>query len=98
MFRRLWGGPSKEIFRGEYMGKWLLGALLLCGSMHAAVPQFRWPIHKDKFWISSYFGSKERGRMHTGLDMAAMKGTIVRAAAGGFVEAAKDSGVGLTSP
>ncbi len=74
------------------MHKWLLGALLLCGTMQANVPQFRWPIHKNKFWIRSYFGCKERGRMHTGLDLAALKGTIVRASANGRVEAAQVSG------
>ena len=74
------------------MHKWLLSALLLCGTMHANVPQFRWPIHKTNFWISSYFGCKERGRMHKGLDLAAFKGTIVRASAAGTVEVAKLSG------
>jgi len=47
---------------------------------------FRWPIKMDKFWISSYYGSRSRGRLHAGLDLAASKGTPVYAAADGIVK------------
>ena len=74
------------------MRKLLWGVLLLCSAVQANTPQFRWPIHKSKYWISSYYGTKERGRLHAGIDMAALKGTIVRAASSGKIEQAKSSG------
>ncbi len=59
---------------------------------HKKPPALRWPIHKSKFWISSYYGTKERKRLHAGLDLAALKGTIVRAAASGVVEESHPAG------
>ncbi len=53
---------------------------------------FRWPIKMDKFWISGYYGSRSRGRLHAGLDLAANKGTPVYAASDGVVEFAKNAG------
>lgn len=48
-----------------------------------------WPIRRSDFWISSPFGHRKliKGRcgFHMGLDMAAMRGTPVRAAASGKV-------------
>lgn len=50
---------------------------------------FSWPIERSKFWLSSFFGPrklKNRGwRYHYGIDMAALKGTPVQAAASGIV-------------
>jgi len=50
---------------------------------------FLWPIERSKFWLSSLFGPrkmKNRGwRYHYGIDMAALKGTPVKAAASGIV-------------
>lgn len=49
---------------------------------------FSWPVSQDSFWISSFFGPRRLGRfvkMHTGIDLAALKGTPVKAAAGGKV-------------
>ena len=49
---------------------------------------FSWPVAQDSFWISSFFGPRRLGRgvrMHTGIDLAALKGTTVKAAAGGKV-------------
>ena len=53
---------------------------------------FEWPIDSDKFWISCYFGRRARGRMHNGLDLAAIGGTPVRASAPGIVEMAMPAG------
>lgn len=50
---------------------------------------FMWPIEHEKFWISSYFGPRKgpngKKSFHTGIDMAAQKGTPVKAAASGTV-------------
>lgn len=54
--------------------------------------RFSWPISPDKFWISCYFGRRSRGRMHKGLDLAAVKGTPVRSSAAGYVELACPAG------
>lgn len=50
---------------------------------------FCWPIDLQSFWLSSLFGPRRRPNrqieFHHGIDMAAMKGTPVKAAAGGRV-------------
>lgn len=52
--------------------------------------EFAWPIEKSGFWLSSFFGARKKpnGRwgFHYGIDMAAPRGTAVRASAGGVVE------------
>ncbi|MBI2775103.1 M23 family metallopeptidase [Candidatus Dependentiae bacterium] len=48
----------------------------------------QWPILRDQFWLSSRFGWRKRGQelhFHTGIDLAAMNGTLVTAAARGVV-------------
>jgi len=60
-----------------------------------------WPIQKSSFWISSFFGPRKKRRgvwgFHYGVDMAAMKGTEVRAAQTGIVvEARYAKGYGNT--
>ncbi len=45
---------------------------------------FDWPIDLCEFWISSLYGIR-RKKMHNGVDMAALKGTLVKAAADGVV-------------
>lgn len=63
----------------------------LRGSEHYGPKDFTflWPIDRSKFWLSSLFGPrkmKNRGwRYHYGIDMAALKGTPVYAAASGIV-------------
>jgi murein DD-endopeptidase MepM/ murein hydrolase activator NlpD len=62
---------------------------------------FMWPIDADKFWLSSLFGPRKRHDgswgFHHGIDMAAVKGTIVKAArAGTVVEASFQTGYGNT--
>lgn len=50
---------------------------------------FRWPLEKKEFWLSSFFGPRKKPDrswgFHYGIDMAALKGTLVRAAASGTV-------------
>jgi murein DD-endopeptidase MepM/ murein hydrolase activator NlpD len=50
---------------------------------------FLWPVDRSKFWLSSLFGPrkiKNKGiKYHYGIDMAALKGTPVKAAAAGIV-------------
>ncbi len=50
---------------------------------------FIWPIRLDEFWISSFFGPRKKPTggwgYHSGLDLAACKGTLVHAAGEGVV-------------
>jgi len=61
---------------------------------------FSWPINNDEFWISSFFGLRKVKKgysFHYGIDMAAIKGTIVKAAAAGrVVQACYSYGYGNT--
>lgn len=62
---------------------------------------FAWPIERSSFWLSSMFGPRRkldgsRG-FHHGIDMAAVKGTSVTAAADGvIIEARRAQGYGNT--
>jgi hypothetical protein len=63
--------------------------------------RFIWPIDVDKFWLSSLFGPRKRidgaWGFHHGIDMAAVKGTIVKAVrAGTITEACFQTGYGNT--
>lgn len=63
-----------------------------------ATGQFAWPISKDKGILYSCYGYA-RGRLHTGIDIAAAVGTKVVAADGGTVDVAENidpSGFGNT--
>ena len=60
-----------------------------------------WPIDADKFWLSSLFGPRKRidgtWGFHHGIDMAAVKGTLVKVARAGMVtEACFQTGYGNT--
>lgn len=48
-----------------------------------------WPIDRSKFWLSSHFGPRKKTNgqpgFHYGIDMAALRGTPVKAAAAGVV-------------
>lgn len=60
---------------------------------------FSWPVDKSKFWLSSLFGprkmKKSGWKFHYGIDMAALKGTRVKAAATGIVlESRRHGGYG----
>jgi len=54
---------------------------------HEAI--FSWPIKYNEFWLSSFFGLRRVGKnsygFHYGLDLAALKGITVKAAASGTV-------------
>jgi murein DD-endopeptidase MepM/ murein hydrolase activator NlpD len=54
---------------------------------------FSWPIDRAHFWLSSFYGLRRRKKgsvdFHHGIDMAAMKGTSVVAAASGVVTEAR---------
>lgn len=64
--------------------------------------RFKWPIALKSFWISSFFGKRKNRRtgvvgFHSGIDMAALRGTKVAAAdKGKVVEADYRSGYGNT--
>lgn len=45
---------------------------------------FDWPIDLCEFWISSLYGMRNK-KMHSGVDMAALKGTLVKAAENGVI-------------
>jgi murein DD-endopeptidase MepM/ murein hydrolase activator NlpD len=63
-------------------------------------PLFIWPIDRLQFWLSSPFGPRKKGKsweFHTGIDMAAMRGTAVKAGGTGIVtQATYASGYGNT--
>lgn len=55
----------------------------------AVDPRFNLPIDRDSFWLSSPFGPRRRSggkrEFHSGIDMAAVRGTPVKAAGNGVV-------------
>lgn len=62
---------------------------------------FAWPIDRSHFWLSSFYGSRRKPDrtwgFHYGIDMAAIKGTTVKAVAPGIVvEAGANKGYGNT--
>lgn len=62
---------------------------------------FMWPIKRSEFWLSSFFGPRRKTDrswgFHSGIDMAACRGTpIVTAADGIIIEAHHDPGYGNT--
>lgn len=72
-----------------------------CISVHAVPVTFVSPVDEGKYWFSSYFGPRKKpngqSSFHKGIDMAALKGTPVKAAASGLVEEAyEDKGYGKT--
>ncbi|HSC25330.1 MAG TPA: M23 family metallopeptidase [Candidatus Babeliales bacterium] len=63
--------------------------------------EFIWPIDENKFWLSSLFGPRKRINgtwgFHHGIDMAAIKGTTVKAVGTGTItEASFQTGYGNT--
>ncbi|MBI2344699.1 M23 family metallopeptidase [Candidatus Dependentiae bacterium] len=61
---------------------------------------FDWPVDLCDFWVSSLFGPRTyKGvtKMHHGIDLASLKGTVVKAAADGKVDIASTDVVGYGS-
>lgn len=56
-------------------------------------PIFIWPLDRSQFWLSSIFGPRKKPDgswgFHSGIDMAAVKGTPVKAAGAGIVKQAE---------
>lgn len=64
-------------------------------------PIFKWPLERSNFWLSSPFGPRKNPDgtwgFHTGIDMAAPRGTPVKSAGDGLVvQAAYAAGYGNT--
>lgn len=62
---------------------------------------FIWPVDRSSFWISSFYGSRRKPDrswgFHHGIDLAALKGTPVKAADSGIVvESGVNTGYGNT--
>lgn len=60
-----------------------------------------WPLDKDKFWMSSFFGRRKmdngKWSFHFGIDLAALTGTPIKAAANGkVIEVSSGNGYGKT--
>jgi len=60
-----------------------------------------WPLDKDKFWMSSFFGRRKmdngKWSFHFGIDLAALTGTPIKAAANGkVIEVGSGNGYGKT--
>ncbi len=53
--------------------------------------QFSWPLERGSYWISSYYGRRGK-RLHAGIDLAAHKGTPIKASHDGKVEFADGAG------
>lgn len=72
-------------------------ALKICladNILHKKGIRFVWPIDLCDFWVSSLFGPRtHRGetKMHGGIDLAALKGTAIVAAAAGTVTRAESN-------
>lgn len=63
--------------------------------------RFLWPLDRSRFWISSPFGPRKNSNgsrgFHSGMDLAALRGTPVYAAgAGRVIEVGYNSGYGKT--
>ena len=66
-----------------------------------AEQKFQWPLERKSFYVSSLFGSRKKRNgeqgFHTGIDLAALRGTPVYAAQEGkVIQAFKDTGYGNT--
>ena len=75
-------------------------ALPICKKLVTDI-SFAWPLDRSQFWISSFYGARRKPDrswgFHYGIDMAAIKGTPVKAVAPGVVvEAGVNKGYGNT--
>lgn len=64
-------------------------------------PIFTWPLERSQFWLSSRYGPRKKfdgsAGFHLGIDLAAIKGTLVKSAGSGIIiESGYSSGYGNT--
>lgn len=64
-------------------------------------PIFSWPLERSQFWLSSRYGPRKKfdgsAGFHLGIDLAAIKGTLVKSAGSGIIiESGYSSGYGNT--
>lgn len=87
-------------FRKNFMGTNYKNALNICLADKIIGKNsilFDWPIDLCDFWLSSLFGPRtHKGitKMHEGIDLAALKGTLVKASAKGIVTRADKTASG----
>jgi len=65
--------------------------------IHKAKVKFDWPVDLCEFWVSSLYGPRSHNgvtKNHGGVDMAAIKGTDVRASASGVVKTVRQNAPG----
>ena len=98
--RKKWRSSSnrhnKRVQRQHFMHKTLKEWQEYSHELHCI-----WPIERDSFWLSSAFGPRKQPNgswgFHYGIDMAAVRGTPIKAAAPGIViEASFVAGYGNT--
>lgn len=94
---------SVEKFRKSLIGINKKEAVAICLADGISLKKsidFEWPVDLCDFWISSLFGLRTyRGvtKMHHGIDLAALKGTVVIASANGKVTTASSDVAGYGS-
>ena len=93
--------PKKEQTVAKSRGQKTLAKKMLSITYPLKDMGFIWPIDTNKFWLSSLFGARRRINgtwgFHHGIDMAAVKGTIVKTVcAGKVIEAGFRDGYGNT--
>lgn len=88
--------PRKKRVRRSRMASNRLRTADLQTAIDVGAPQdisFMWPVDRSNFWISSPFGPRRKANgamgFHKGLDLAAVRGTPVKAAANGVVVEAR---------
>jgi murein DD-endopeptidase MepM/ murein hydrolase activator NlpD len=93
--------PKKKRTKTTAHKKYSRWTLVNKSPTHNEKTFFSWPIAQESFWLSSFFGPRRKPNgswgFHYGVDMAALKGTPVHAAANGvIIEARHTSGYGNT--
>ena len=94
---------SVQKFRKSLVGLNKKEAVAICladGISLKKSVDFEWPVNLCDFWISSLFGMRTyKGvtKMHHGIDLAALKGTIVTASANGKATIASNDVTGYGS-
>lgn len=87
---------TRQVVQARKKGQKKSLAAQQVGQLKKTTPQvitqdftFHWPLELHHFWISSLFGARKQANgapgFHSGVDLAAMKGTPVKAAASGTI-------------